>query len=745
MGNEASFHIREDEDTLKKGGRILRSSSLKSQLRPDYTRQRGNRKEERPGEEVESEKNKMPTSSSSSSSSSSIRSRFSLKRSNTFTSFNTFKKPLFLSKLASNMDDKRTANKIETAQSEEAGKQIEQKDGDVITEYKKDVKVDRIVEEKLFVPRKENHKNLEKEDDNSSLVIIRERESEEMREAMNPRRVVSTLSRITLKVNKPDEENKSNKITKDEKKTTSVFLSNTKEDSQTVNDSCSVDSKENNTCSSTVEDTHSNHSSIFEENFEKNMDEKFSTPDSSEGEEDTRRHSFTPAERRKKNVLRSQSMNYHMIRPKLSTEHHRSASIDEGIDGIAATKINLERSESQKIGLGSRRRSDTSLLKEQHVKRSEQFTQMLKQYRQQNENKAKLSSYGLGVIAENASKGQPQITRSTKLRRKNDYIDSWLKDQSDRINNLSVAAKGDAENMRSLRASFRERSLKTAQKDLLPKRPSSVKLPRRNQNTSAFVSSSDSEDLDFDMSKMKLVDKNGNFISSRTQTKNPLKKQLTDTLLLVDKSFKNSALASSDGSPCIRLQQQQQQPQQQQQQQMSTPTVTTSPSKTNGSIRFCSTPTSSVVARASNIAVVKPMKRESKENVLQVNTVKRLDERPLIEKDLSTSLQSYKDPLGPKANDKELIKQEEKRRRVFIRSSSFDNKPQMVSHSTITRTKSDSVNRLSDSLNKVMGDLKTLRSQDISLAEQLLGLGKSIQDFKEERYLPTTKESECLI
>ena len=409
----------------------------------------------------------------------------------------------------------------------------------------------------------------------------------------------SSSSRITLKVNKPDEENKSNKVTKGEDKTTTItttealLLLNTKERTASSIDSCSIDSIEDKTNACSHEETQSNNSTIFEEYFEKNMDDKFSTPDTSEGEEETRRHSFTPAERRKKNVLRSQSMNYHLNRPKLNTQQHRSTSIDDMTDGINIIPHN-KGMESPNIGLGSRRRSDTSLLKEQHVRRSEQFTQMLKQYRQKNEKKTQLSSYGLGVIAENSSNKEPLAARTSKPRRKNDYIESWLKDQSDRINNLSAAAKGDADKIRSLRASFRERPLKTPQKDLLPKRPSSMKLPRRTQyNSAAFVSSSDSEDLDVDMSQMKLVDTNGNFINSKQQSKNPLKKQLTDTLLLVDKSFKNSTLTIDQSSPTTQRQN------------------NTTPSKTNGAIRFCSTPTSSVVARASNIAVVKPMKRES--------------------------------------------------------------------------------------------------------------------------------------
>ena len=774
MGNEASIHQHiqaveeQDSSVSRKVGRILRSSSLKSQ-RPDYNSL--NRQQRQPkrteegthvkdGNSEEEDVDKMPVAASS------IRSKFSLKRSNTFTSFNTFKKPLFPSKLASN--DKQTANKMQTINN---SKEVRRKattmaENDVTNNFITDRRDDRIVDtneqqEKLFIPRnnkKEKHL-LEKRVGQSSFLNC-EAESkdvsvdvEEMRVARNLRHheVLSTSSksksssssRITLKVNKPDEENKSNKVTtkgEDKKKTTTtteaLLLLNTKERTTSSIDSCSIDSKEDKTtCSSANnEETRSNNSSIFEEDFEKNMDDKFSTPDTSEGEEDTRRHSFTPAERRKKNVLRSQSMNYHMTRPRLNAQQHRATSIDDMTDGISIIPHG-KGSESPNIGLGSRRRSDTSLLKEQHVRRSEQFTQMLKQYRQQNEKKTQLSSYGLGVIAENSANKQPLAARTSKPRRKNDYIDSWLKDQSDRINNLSAAAKGDADKIRSLRASFRERPLKSPQKDLLPKRPSSMKLPRRNQNNNtAFVSSSDSEDLDIDISQMKLVDTNGNLISSKQQSKNPLKKQLTDTLLLVDKSFKNSTLTIDQGSPSSQRQ-----------------NNNTTPSKTNGSIRFCSIPTSSVVARASNIAVVKPMKRESSnaDNIIQVNNVKRFeDSRPHSVIRCSPSSSSYyKDPLGPQNNDKQLIRQEEhqRRKRVFIRSSSFDNTPQMVSHSTITRTKSDCVDPISQSLNKVMGDLKTLRNQDFSLAKQLLGLGKSIEDYKEAQYISSASEPESLI
>ena len=727
MGNEASFHMRGEEEgsSPKKGGRILRSSSLKSQ-RPHYSSNTNHQQPTRQRKEEDSLKEKEEKEEVQKTMPGLIRSKFSLKRSNTFTSFNTFKKPLFPTKLAN--DDKRTADEMQTTKSKEVSKlMVEEKGEDDVTDFIKDEGDDTIVDqEKLFIPRKENH-SLEKKVDQSSHVIREAERKEEMRVARNSRHAfLSNSSRITLKMNKPDEENKSNKVTKDEEKTTLLLSCDTKESTTSNVDSCSIDSKEDKAFSK-IEETQSNHSTIFEEHFEKNMSERFSTPDTSEGEEETRRHSFTPAERRKKNVLRSQSMNYQMNRPKLSVQHHRSSSIDDGIDDVT-TVNNIKGSESPTVGLGSRRRSDTSLLKEQHVKRSEQFTQMLKQYQQQNEKKTKLSSYGLGAIAENSSKEQ-QVTRKPKLRRRNEYFDFWLKDQSDRINNLSVAAKGDADEIRSLRASFRERPLQTSQKDLLPKRPSSVKLPRRNQNTTAaFVSSSDSEDLDLTVAQLKLVDTNGNFINKQ-QTKNPLKKQLTDTLLLVDKSFKNSTLSSDPShasSSSQRLNQQ-----------------NMTSSKTNGSIRFCSTPTSSVVARASNIAVVKPMKREVSENVVQVNTVKILDDGPLIEARCSSS--SYNDPLGLQVNDKQLIKQEEQRRkRVFVRSSSFDNKPQMVSHSSITRTKSDSVDPISKSLNKVMGDLKTLRNQDITLAKQLLGLGKSIQDFKEEQYFSQT-ETESLI
>uniref|UniRef100_A0A7M5WTS1 Uncharacterized protein n=1 Tax=Clytia hemisphaerica TaxID=252671 RepID=A0A7M5WTS1_9CNID len=754
MGNEASAIQYRDADEKPKKGRVLRTSSLKATQRPNYPSMR------------EKKDPQAKTGNTPNDAGGPKKSKFSLKRSNTFTSINTFSRPsLFQSKLFTN--DNQTANignKLPVGKLR-IEKLTEEGDHDSLSSSTDDVTNDAIKrhsnsddkeqgikdeitkdQEDLFVPRRE-------EVTNQSIEIISQRKDittsqERVTVEKNSRDVSKTkkMSHVTLAMNRPDNVlNKSNTITIGQQLKSSVVISSTKTTS--VDSLRSIDSSEEGekTKEIVTEDTISNHSFIFEENFEMNM-EKLLTPETSEGEDESRKAHSTPAERRRKNVLRSQSMNYHMTRPRVSlVSHQRSTSIDDGIDGGIKDDTSLSPVESSNSPkLGGRRSSDTSLLKEQHLKRSQQFTQMLKQYRLQHDKTSKLSSYGLGVIKESMQKETVTETRSTKLRRHNDYIDSWLKDQSDRINNLSAAAKGDADKIRSLRASFRERSLKTPQKDLLPKRASSVKLPRRNQNlvnaSTTFISSSDSEDLeDMNGNTQRLVDKNGNFICKRP-TRNPLKKQLTDTLLLVDKSFKNSTLTESG---CLHH-----------------PIPGSGSPKTNGSIKFCSTPTSAVLgSTATNIAVVKPIQRE--DNIVHVNTVHRLEDQPTASIKQSHNAE-YRDPLGEQLSDKDLIRREEKvaqRRRqqkMFVRSSSFDNKPLVhnIQHTPLMRTRSDSVDPISESLDKVMGDLKSLRSQDMDLAQKLLGLGRSIKDFKSEQDLnepPSsgtttgTEESENLI
>ena len=126
---------------------------------------------------------------------------------------------------------------------------------------------------------------------------------------------------------------------------------------------------------------------------------------------------------------------------------------------------------------------------------------------------------------------------------------------------------------------------------------------------------------------------------------------------------------------------------------------------------------------------------------MQVYRVKRLEEEPNVKKLLPDP--EYKDPLGEKLSDKELIRREEdEAKALFTRSLSAGQSEKYYGHiatpprgrnERITRSNSDSVHRISESLNKVMGDLKTLRKQDITLAKQLIGLGRSISDFKNDR------------
>jgi hypothetical protein len=729
MGNETSVQYREDDDKRTKSGRVLRTSSLKATQRPNYPSLQ------------QHQKNAQSTATTTGPKKRGI----GLKRASTFTSISTFSRPLFQSKLTSTSNDKQTASKFsfkKTSKCKEVTKQ--QKNLDVTNQIKGELSeeshcIDR--EDELFIPRREQLDSIDTSSLSSSA-IIEDEESENTQQSEQKKmlleknlRHVSVANHISLEVNKPGDENKLNKklTMVDERQNnqrhSTLFISsanNQNEKNVTETCCCARSEQDNNSSktSSQEDDLHSIRSSIYEETFDEKM-ETYYTPETSECEDEIRRasptitnSSISSSERRRKNVLRSQSMNYHMTRPKLSLTQQRSSSIDDCIVTIDSTK---DDSDLTNRGLGGRRSSDSSLLKEQHVKRSEQFSALLKQYREQRENKTKLSSYGLGVIAENSAK-EEKVTNSTKLRRKNDYIDSWLKDQSERINTLSDAIKGDPEKIRSLRASFRERPLKTAQKELLPQRASSVKLARRKPALNSFISSSDSDDLDeTNATQMKLVDKNGNFISKK-QTKNPLKKQLTETLLLVDKSFKNA----NTSDPWARH----------------------TPNKTsNNTIRFCSTPTSAVISNgtASNIAVVKPIPRtetvqdKCKDNVMQVYSLQRLEQGPCVKKFLPNP--EYKDPLGEKLSDKELIKREEDEARALFPYSVTANAkeyghiatPPRDRHQRITRSSSDSVSRISESLNKVMGDLKTLRNQDVTLAKQLISLGRSISDFKNDR------------
>lgn len=457
---------------------------------------------------------------------------------------------------------------------------------------------------------------------------------------------------------------------------------------------------------------------------------------------------LSTSERRKKNVIRSQSMNTHGTRPKVTV--HRSNSAEK--DDMLLIKQNSSAPTSNDGR--SRRISDSCLLKEQHIKRSEQFTQMLKQYQRPEQRNKKLSSYGLGVITETAR--EETDGKKFKFQHRREYFDSWLKDQSDRINELSQAVKGDSENINRLRASFRERALRSPQKDLLPRRPNSVKLPRRKNNMYAqnIASSPESENDDSFLESLRLrkqeLDQNGNEI----RPKDPLKKQLSDTLLLVDKSFK--------------------------------PKYEPMPRKDG--IRFSKPTSTSYNNGANNVAVVKPMCFQNdeldsvKETTLIANYVTSVqyhtlpeslicnnstllyitDKQSILEEEKSLA-SHIKQPVNDKYICSDLINKESDDcalRNTECNSVNTLNEKPCTNVNRDKNTKNDnheihkhennspnicaetdnkshnsfcSVNRITDSLSKVMSDLKELRKQDVRLARQLIGLGKSIKEFKHQQ------------
>ena len=224
--------------------------------------------------------------------------------------------------------------------------------------------------------------------------------------------------------------------------------------------------------------------------------------------------------RKNKYVRRSQSMkSYHELLPKLLSSDGLDplTNFHEFAEGESREEVIAR--EIRKAKLGPRRISDTCLVKEHHVNKSERYTQMLKELREKALSDIRpLSPYALDLF----DKREKEKTedRRFKFEKNRDYFDSWLKDQNERISNLERACKEDNE-FAKLRQSFRERKIKMPQTDLLPQRPHSVKLPRRNLKTENFYDISDTDDDDEPSSTTKLK-----------------KKSLTDGCI---KCFSNSA------------------------------------------------------------------------------------------------------------------------------------------------------------------------------------------------------------
>lgn len=134
-----------------------------------------------------------------------------------------------------------------------------------------------------------------------------------------------------------------------------------------------------------------------------------------------------------------------------------------------------------------------------------------------------------------------QNSARCKQLRQNDYFDTWLKGQTERINSLSEALKGDEVKINKLRSSFRELELNTPRWDMLTSKPKSANLPRRrSKQITYYLSSSDSEDGLCNAS-----------LSTGTQKTNSheglgLKKQLSDTILLLDKTFKSGKMENDN-------------------------------------------------------------------------------------------------------------------------------------------------------------------------------------------------------
>ena len=210
--------------------------------------------------------------------------------------------------------------------------------------------------------------------------------------------------------------------------------------------------------------------------------------------------------RKNKYVRRSQSMkSYHELLPKLLSGDGLDplANFHEFAEGESREEVIAR--EIRKAKLGPRRISDTCLVKEHHVNKSERYTQMLKELREKALTDIRpLSPYALDLF----DKREKEKTedRRFKFEKNRDYFDSWLKDQNERISNLERACKEDNE-FAKLRQSFRERKIKMPQTDLLPQRPHSVKLPRRHLKVDNFYDTSDTDDDDEPSSTTKLKKK----------------------------------------------------------------------------------------------------------------------------------------------------------------------------------------------------------------------------------------------
>lgn len=199
--------------------------------------------------------------------------------------------------------------------------------------------------------------------------------------------------------------------------------------------------------------------------------------------------------RKNKYVRRSQSMkSYHELLPKLLSSDGLDplANFHEFAEGESREEVIAR--EIRKAKLGPRRISDTCLVKEHHVNKSERYTQMLKELREKALSEIRpLSPYALDLF--DKKEKEKTEDRRFKFEKNRDYFDSWLKDQNERISNLERACKEDNE-FAKLRQSFRERKIKMPQTDLLPQRPHSVKLPRRYLKAENFYDISDTDDDD---------------------------------------------------------------------------------------------------------------------------------------------------------------------------------------------------------------------------------------------------------
>ena len=324
MGNEPSIHYRDDFEKPRRA--VLRSSSLRSNTRPEFPIIRG-------------KKSSKVDNDLSADGPVKKKGAIGLRRSNTFTAISTFSRPLFQPKSTSSStsNEKKITKKFSFKRASVKTKKETTKTNayDVTDSIIESEETDETNDkDDLFIPRR-GQANI---CNTSSCDIPREIVThDEQTFAEKNVRHVSSTGRITLSMNKPDEESKPHTITIKQNNPTSVFISNTKIKPSNIDSALqghnNNEGEEEKNNSSQEEDLHSNNSSIFEDAFDENM-EHICTTDTSEGEDETRRPS-TSAERRRKNILRSQSMNYHMNRPKVSNlESQRSTSIDDGISNV---------------------------------------------------------------------------------------------------------------------------------------------------------------------------------------------------------------------------------------------------------------------------------------------------------------------------------------------------------------------------------------------------------------------------